>query len=187
MSLPDYLWEQLEEHIRKGTLDLLDDNLSEDNVSLHNDLDIKHKGFYVGIIKEPYSFFMDDGINTRVGFLDENSKNILDSADICIGELYKKLKDGVLDKKVFEQSRMFLTVVHDVVYTKNPLEWNENNDGVFGQYGEYRGLYLPYEIARMGTKIEILDHLFCSEMGIPSLWKIPEGLIFKLICSSYPE
>ena len=79
-------------------------------------------------------------------------------------------------------------IVWDVVFLKNSLGWDENEDGVHFQWGdEYKGLYLPYEIKQMKVpKTEVLNRLCSWETHVISnLWRLPEGRISRVVVDSF--
>ena len=80
-----------------------------------------------------------------------------------------------------------MTFVHDVIYLQNPLDWDEDKNGIYFQWGQkYKGFYLPNQIKKINSenkKIKVLDKLVCHEVGlISNLWRMPEGLVYKIVC-----
>lgn len=150
--------------------------------NLKKELNIPHRGFYIGVVNST-----DEEVS-RVGFMQEGLTNIRDSATIVCKNLYDELvsKNVVVDR--IKTSTFFFSVVWDCIYLPDPLIWNESTDGVYFMWGQrYKGLYLPYQINRMKmSKIDILDRLCSFEAKVPSsLWRLPEGLVFRVLCDSF--
>jgi hypothetical protein len=148
---------------------------------LHASLNIAHKGFYVGMVDA------EGEEACRTGFLKE-SQNICDSADIVVTNLHNDLKTQGISPSKIHTSSFHFTLVTDVRYISDPLSWDEEKDGVYFMWGQdYRGLYLPYQIKRMGIpKVKVLDRLCTWEAGVASnLWRLPCGLIWKIACQSH--
>lgn len=101
-----------------------------------------------------------------------------------IGRLTSQLRSH----SKLQGTHLHLTVVKDAVYLEKPLEWDATKDGVFFMWGDkYRGMLLPFEIARIkADKVRILDRLCSYKAGVPSsLWRLPEGTVWALKCDSY--
>ncbi len=64
----------------------------------------------------------------------------------------------------------YYTIITDVTYLPNPMQWNENTDGIYFMWGQdYRALYLPYQITKMNlSKIEVMDRLCSWNAGVPA-------------------
>jgi hypothetical protein len=136
------------------------------------------KGLFFSVIDTDGSEAAREGLMS-----DELDVKIL-TQDISL-KLSAKLKLIGYSYNKLQLSNFCLTFVNDVVYLKNPLEWDENKDGVYFQWGQkYRGFFLPNQIKKLqGSKIDILDRLLCHEIGlISNLWRMPEGLVFKIDC-----
>ena len=145
-------------------------------------LNVPHKGFYVDIIDAK-----DENVVKR-GTLSEGLTNIVASVDNAIQMIYDFLKMHNIPRSKVQTSTFYITVILDVQYISNPMEWDETKDGVYFMWGQdFRALYLPHEIQRMNlSKIEILDRLCSLEAKVPSsLWKSPCGLIFRMSCFSF--
>jgi hypothetical protein len=150
----------------------------KDLVTLSN---FPHKGFYIGVIDAKE----EDVV--RMGLMRENLTDVVASADAVCQMVYDYCKLQNIPKSKIQTSTFYITVITDVQYISMKDSWDETKDGVYFQWGQdFKGLYLPYEIQRMSlSKIEILDRLLSDEIKIASnLWKLPEGLIFKLSCIS---
>ena len=109
----------------------------------------------------------------------------------------KVLKDGLknlhetinelcesINKEELNFSSVQLCIIREVSYIKNPLDWEIEHDGVCFQWGnKFKAFYMPYEIVKInGDKVTVLDKLCCHKCNCPSsLWKMPEGLVFKII------
>ena len=155
-----------------------------ENKDLPNALQLVHKGFYIGILSSTNEEVI------REGFLKEDLQNVLESANIVIENVIRRLKQKSIPLSQIHTSSFHLTIVSDVVYIQNPTHWDENKDGVYFQWGQnYKALYLPYQIKRMNIpKIEIMDRLCGWEAGLAAnLWRKPEGLVWKMTCFAYPD
>jgi hypothetical protein len=73
-------------------------------------------------------------------------------------------------------------------YIDDPLNWNEQSDGIGMQWGQkYRGFFLPDEVQKIKkenpkiTKIDIMNKLCGHMLGLPChLWRLPEGMCYRL-------
>lgn len=147
---------------------------------LRSKLEEPHKGFYLGITDS-------QGELAREGFLREDQKNALDSFDQVVNPLISQIRASSLDLQRLKLAQFHVTVVREVNYMPDPLRWDQSKDGVFFQWGQdYRSILLPYQIARLNmTQTDVLDRL-CQSSGLAcSLWRLPEGLVWKLTCQSY--
>jgi len=141
----------------------------------------QHKGFYIGIIDSKEEEVV------RTGIMHENLTNIVTSADTACQMVYDHCKLQNIPKSKIQTSTFYTTVITDVQYIADPRLWDETKDGIYFMWGQdFKGFYLPYEIQRMGlSKIEIWDHLLSTQIKIASnLWKLPEGLCWRLSCIS---
>jgi len=175
-------WGTLANYCRSRLASLLDPGMPfAEQGDLHASMNILHKGFYIGAI-DPEG----DEI-CRTGFLKE-SQNVCDSADMVVANFHRELKaKGVSPSKVHTSSFHF-TLITDVRYISDPLAWDEEKDGVYFMWGQdYRGLYLPYQIKRMGIpKVKVLDRLCTWECGVCSnLWRLSGSMCYRISCSSY--
>lgn len=174
-------WNKLSGYCREKVISELDPSvIAMDRIS-RAELNIKHKGFYIGVI-DP-----EDNELARSGFL-KSSENIKDSAEISIKQTVENIRSLGIPISKLHTSSFFFTLVSDVVYLENPLSWNEESEGIYFQWGQdFKGFYLPYQIKRMGIdKVEILDRLCSWESGVASnLWRLPEGLCWSIKCSSH--
>jgi len=156
--------------------------LFAEDPDLKKQLNTPHKGLYIGIISstnEPLA---------REGFLKEEQTNALDSASIVVSSLQSAFEKNNITIDKIKTATFHFSVISDCVYMPDPSTWNENNDGIYFMWGQkYRGLYLPYQIKSMNLpKSEIMDRLCSWEAGVTSnLWKLPEGLCYRLICQSH--
>lgn len=169
-------------HCRTKVVSLLDPSVvtALDN-SLRASLNMTHKGFYVGVVDAEGKEL------ARAGFL-RASPNIADSVDIVAAQMAEQLRAAGVSLSKVQTSTFFLTLVTDVTYIQDPTHWQEESDGIYFMWGQsYRGLYLPYQIKRMGaSKVEVLDRLCTWEAGVASnLWRLPEGLVWRLTCQSF--
>jgi len=174
---------KLSTHVRSKIIALYDPaSLFAPEEGLKQDLQMKHKGFYIGVVSSDGKQLFHDG------FLKEDLNYVIDSADIVSKNVYSELKSLNIDADQIKKSTFYFELVMDCIYMPDPLSWDENRDGVYFMWGQkYRGMYLPYQIRRMNVpKVEILDRLCSWVCGVPSsLWRLPEGLVFKLICQSH--
>ena len=164
-------WQDLQMVIRKSLLEkqdlVFDPPIIED-----------HKGAFLALIDPA------DEIICEVEHLQDGLSDVTETVKILCQEVVKKN----LPKEEIEQCSINLCVVREAIYLKNPLEWDMDVDGVCFQWGNrFKGFYMPYEIARIGgDKIRILDRLCCHKCKIiSSAWRLPEGLIFKILTSWY--
>lgn len=145
-------------------------------------LNLKHKGFYLGLIKP------NGDILHQTGFLQDGQTNILESSIKAIDAMYIELQAQGISGKSIPTASFSITVVWDVIFDNNGLAWNENEDGIYFSWGDrYTGMYLPYEIKAMNiSKVEIMNRLCSYKTGTASnLWRLPEGMCSRLICDSY--
>lgn len=152
-------------------------NIFREEGNLRKSCNLPHKGCYIGIIDAA------DNDILREGFMEPKNDNILDSVDICIENVFRKLKTLNFLLPQLTIASVIISIVEDCIYLPDPLQWDINNDGIWFQWGDkYRGLYLPYQIRRMNLrKVEILDRLVGYECQLAcSCWRLPEGLCFGL-------
>jgi hypothetical protein len=177
------IWQKIAEYTRSRLIGKMDPTyLFAEQSGVRPESQINHKGFYVGIVDSKENDLI------REGFLKDNQTNVLDSIDIIVKNIYNQLKAKGITKPTIETSKFYYSLITECLYIKNPLQWDENSDGVCFQWGQkYKGLYLPYQIKKMPyTKIEIMHRLCSFECGVVSnLWQLETGLVFRLICNSY--
>lgn len=176
----NFQWETISQYVRNKLSSLCDPKIvSPPDLS---DILFDHKGFYVGLVDPANKELV------REGFLREDLKNVSDSVNEILPLIMKSLKEKEITIEKAQASKFHFCLVTDVVYIMNPLDWNENSDGIYFQWGQkYSAFYLPYQIQNMKmSKIEILDRLCCHEAGVvANLWRLPEGLIYVIKCLSY--
>lgn len=175
-------WDDLTNHCRSKLASLFDPAMPfAEQSDLHAALNMPHKGFYIGAVDA-------EGVDVcRAGFLKE-AANVCDSADVVTNNLFNDLKARNIPASKVHTSSFHFTLVTDVRYMADPLSWDEDTDGVYFMWGQdYRGLYLPYQIKRAGIpKVKVLDRLCTWEAGVASnLWRLPEGLVWRLACQSH--
>jgi len=149
---------------------------------LREKLNVSHKGFYVIVFDSSKSQLV------RVGFLEDGQANLADSAAKVVEALYTELQAKGIPYRSLLSGSFNLVAVWDVVFINNGLAWSENEDGIYFAWGDrYKGMYLPVEIEQMSvTKHEIMNRLCSYEAGVPSnLWRLPEGMVHRLLCDSY--
>lgn len=142
---------------------------------------VLHKGFYLGLLDS------SDTEIARVGFLKDKQTNLVSSAALVLNDLKNILQLKNISRNQFNTCKIYCVAIQDCVYIADPLNWDVKTNGILFKWGQkYQGLYLPYQIARMKAhKIEIMDRLCSLECGlISNLWKLPEGLVYRLICST---
>ncbi|KKL05565.1 hypothetical protein LCGC14_2604730, partial [marine sediment metagenome] len=106
-------------------------------------------------------------------------------ADDVVKNVADKIKSEKISPSKIKTSVFHLNIITDVIYLHDPLQW-ENKDGMYFQWSDFRSFYLPYEIAKMSIpKIEILDKLAASSGLASSLWKKPEGLVYRLVTQAF--
>lgn len=174
-------WGGIANHVR-SKLDYFYDpsaGFTEDQ-ELREQLNFKHKGVYLGF---------DDGTNSfREGFLTEESPNVLESFDRLTDRMYTIMKNASIPPTKVHTGTISYTIITDVTYLPNPIQWNDNRDGIYFMWGQdYRALYLPYQIQKMNmNQIEVMDRLCSLEAGVcANLWRLPCGLVFRLTCFSH--
>lgn len=177
--MTDLQWDKLINYVRTSVTSKFDSSII---VSDHNfNIPVNHIGFFISIE------LANGDIVFRDGFLKANLTDIKSSSDIVINNIKSVLTAKNIKLSEIQGSTFYFTSVINQSYMADPLSWNENVDGVYFQWGQdYRGYYLPYEIRKMNIpKIEIMDRLCSHQCNlVTNLWRLPEGLCFKLICES---
>jgi len=175
-------WNKISNYIRsKITLEFDPSHLFQEDKNLRSELDVSHKGFYLSILDSEGNKVLKEG------FLKESCMNVMDSMDIVLGNSIKKLKLDAVRLTKLQTSTFYFTVITDVIYISDPLRWDEKQDGIYFMWGgDYSSILLPFEIQKKSlSKIDTLDSL-CSRANMPSsLWRLPEGLIWRLVAYSY--
>jgi len=176
-------WDEVVNHVRSKLDYYYDPALAfAENKELRDQLAFKHKGAYLGF---------EDSVGDksfREGFLAEDALNVLESFDRLTDKMYSTMKSAGVPVTKVNTSTFYYTIISDVTYMPNPMQWNENRDGVYFMWGQdYRALYLPYQVSKMSlSKIEVMDRLCSWEAGVAAnLWRYPEDLVYKLTCHSY--
>lgn len=176
-------WDDLVIYSKSKLVSLFDPaSLFVEKKGLRTNLTMPYKGLYISI--------SDSGGETlgMNGFMQDKASNVLDGIDTIVQNLYTALSEkGVIASKV-QTGTFNFTLVSAINYLQDPLQWDENKDGIFFQWGQnYQGIYLPHQIKKMGlTKVATLDRLCSWEVGVPSsLWRYPCGLIWKLSCHCF--
>lgn len=181
-KIPENLMFQLLSYVRSKIEHMYDPSfIFGEPKDLRSSFEIPHKGFYIGVIDAQGNEIL------REGFLESQAKNILYSADNVVAVAFPQLQIKSLNISHFKTSLVHICVIHEVTYIPNPMNWDENEDGLFFQWGQkYKGFYLPYQIKRLNThKIGVLDRLCGWECRLSSnLWRSESGLCWKLICQS---
>lgn len=176
-------WSDLAVYSRSKLVSLFDPaSIFAEKKDLRNNLAMPHKGVYISIEDSGGEELGTDG------FMKEAASNVLNEVDTIIQNLFTSFKEkNVVVSKIQSGSFKF-TLISAVNYMSDPLQWDENNDGVYFQWGQnYKGIYLPHEIQKLGlSKVATLDRLCSWKCGVAStLWRYPEGLVFKLSCHTH--
>lgn len=182
MAIPLIQWPDINQYMRESVLSLFGPHIVPAKIEANEAFKVSHHGIYLGVVNR------SGNPVARLGFMDNVYDDILPNLTKLRDELIDFVKTNNWTAHDFVTSSLHYCIVMSVVFMENPLTWNEQADGIYFQWGEsYRGFYLPYEIQRMSiTKTEIMNHLCSLEAHVPSnLWRLPEGLCFKLICDSY--
>lgn len=183
MAIDTNRWDRLLTHIRSKIVSLYDpSSLFIEQKELLDLWAMPHCGFYVGVKDNRNNHLV------REGFMKEKLSNVKDSVDTVIPNVFASLKNADVTQSALRTYTFYLCVITDCIYVSDPLNWDENKDGIYFMWGQdYRGMYLPYEIAEMNVpKVEIMDKLCCYLAGVPSnLWRLPEGLVFSVKCLSH--
>ena len=176
-------WEGVVNHVRSKLGYYYDPALGfTEDQDLRKQLALKHKGVYLGF---------EDSVGDqsfREGFLAEDTLNVLESFDRLTDKMYTTMKNASVPITKVNTGTFYYTIITDVTYLPNPMQWNENRDGIYFMWGQdYRALYLPYEVAKMSlSKIEIMDRLCAYGCGVcANLWRQPCGLVHKLTAHSH--
>lgn len=176
-------WTSLANYVRTKTVSLFDPgSIFSEEAGLDSLLRYAHKGFYVGVATPEGQDLV------REGFLQDGLTSLKQSSDIVVKNLVSAFKGKDANTSTISTSTFHFTVITDVQYIADPMDWKEDSDGVYFMWGQnYKGLYLPYQIKKMGaSKVEVLDKLCSWEAGLVSnLWRLPEGLVWRLSCQTY--
>jgi len=178
--IADGLWHQISEYTKNQILSHYGSSAPQPDIK--EQLNIPHVGLYIGMENSS-----GDEIALR-GILHESLRNVIDSVDTIVKSLYEDCQKKNIDQSEIQTSILNFSFITHCTYIKNPLSWDENKDGVYFQWGQqYRGMYLPHQIKKMNsTKLEVLDKLCSWEAGVASsLWRFPEGLVWKLSCEVF--
>ncbi len=180
---PEQLWNDIAAYTKDQLLSKYDPTkIVSGNESLKSRLVVAHKGFYLSI---------EDSNGKDVvqsGFLEDDHNNVLESLNRVINAVYLELQAKSIPVKVLNTAKLHFTVVLNLIFIENGLQWDINEDGVYFSWGDqYKALYLPHEIKRMTVpKGEIMNRLCAWKGQVPSnFWRLPCGLVHKLICDSY--
>lgn len=183
MSLSNSQWQMVATYVRNSVVAQFDPAFVNADPKLDALTTLKqpHQGFYIGLDTASGEKI------SRDGFLKEGQTSIYDSINMVIPSVVNSIKSKHLGLSDVQTGIFHFTLVINHHYLKDPLGWDENSDGVYFMWGQdYRGLFLPYEIKKMKvSKVEILDRLCASVNLISNLWQLPEGMIWKLVCSSH--
>ncbi len=182
MAWPADIWYKIAMNVKESLIAKFDQTTIVPPLNDKNLFQRQHKGFYVGIISS------SDKEVVRVGFMREDCSDVSESANKVIEALYTELKAKNIPIQVLQTATYHFTIIDDDIHINAGLLWDENKEGVYFSWGDrYQGLYLPYQIKKMDvTKSEIMNRLCSWEANVPSnLWRLPEGMVWKLRCDSY--
>lgn len=182
MKITDSVWSRLASSLKSQLLMKYDSGVLPSDISdLNSKLAIQHQGCYISIYDSQKIKI------ARSGFL-RQGENVLDSLMQVTDALHAELEAKGISHKKIPSSSFNFAVVWDLLFIENSLAWDANTDGVYLNWGEkYKGFYLPYEIKQMPvTKAEVLNRLCSWELGLASnLWRLPEGMTYRMLCDSY--
>lgn len=174
--------EQLSIYVRSKVCSLFESSIFSDPPGWYESMSFPHKGFFIGV-------FGPSGEEiARVGFLKDGLTNVSESSYIVTKDLFNELKSKNFFVEDVKKSTFHFVIVQDCIYLPDPMLWNENKDGIYFMWGQkYRGFYLPYQVRQMNmSKIDVMDRLCAYECKVPSsLWRLAEGLCWKLVCISH--
>lgn len=168
-------------YIRDYLKQLFDSNSVIDN-SFWSNIDFPHKGVYISGLFEKQ--------NHKIGFMNETTGKLQESFDLALNMMYDYMNSNKLNSTNLKLFKFNVTIIYDVVYIQDPMKWDDKKDGIYFQWGQkYKAFYLPYEIYTMNMdKVQILNYLCSTSAKVPAnLWRMPEGLVFKIICESFSE
>lgn len=170
------LWTKITGHIRQSVWALFNNQGTIKSEELKSVLQLNHVGFFISLESSTNSR------PDRIGFLRKGQNDAYESMVNTIKQLYGFLCQNGKTENQFAISRLWTTIIYDVVPIRNPLEWEPGVDGVYLQFGDkYRGFYLPYETENLKRQ-DVLDRLATWELNIPSdVWKLPEGIVFRIV------
>jgi hypothetical protein len=177
------IWKKLSLLLKARLLSKYDPGtLVPEDEGIKQKLEIPHHGVYITVYDSRGKSL------SRAGFLKDGSTNVLDSAMSSLNGVYTELESkGIPHKKLLTSSYNF-AVIWDLLFIENSLAWDVNEDGIYFSWGDrYKGMYLPHDIKQMSvTRAEILNRLCSWEIGLPSnLWRLPEGLSYRMLCDSH--
>lgn len=174
---------QLASYTRSRVVSMFDPaQMFAESDSLRKELESAHRGFFVGVVDH------NGNELCRSGFLKEDQKNIRDSAEMVVKGLFSELQSQNVTVDIVRKATFHFTIVNECIYMPDPTVWNENSDGIYFMWGQrYKAMYLPYQIRRLNmSKIDIMDRLCMWEAGVASnLWRLPCGLMWRLVCQSH--
>lgn len=163
-------------------LQKLFDPSKKNDSSFWDKLDIPHKGVYLSGVFENQ--------NHRIGFMNETTGSLHESFDLTLSMMYEYMISNKMSDTNLKLFKLHITVISDVIYIQDPIAWDDKKDGIYFQWGQkYKAFYLPYEIYTMNMdKVQILNYLCSTVAKVPAnLWRMPEGLVFKITCESFSE
>lgn len=184
MKLTPELWKKLAIYVKSVLFSKRDPSTLVPELTKLDleDLHRKHRGFYIGLQDSSQK---DTAL---VGFMDEGLDNLGDSVKKVVDALDSEINAKQISISSMQTSVFYFTIINNIEFINNGLAWNENEDGIYFNWGDkYKGMYLPYQIKNMNIKkTEIMNRLVSYEAKIPSnLWRLPEGMTWKLVCDSF--
>ena len=175
-------WSDLANYSRTKLVSSFDPaDIFAEKKGLRTSLAMPYKGLYISIADSGGELLGSEG------FMLDKSDNVLDGADTIVQNLFTSFKEGGTTVSKIQSGSFNFTLISAINYLTDPLQWDENKDGIFFQWGQnYVSMFLSWEIQKMGlSKVGILDRL-CMRAGVPSsLWRYPEGLIWVLKSHSF--
>jgi len=175
-------WQDVSNYSKSKLISLFDPTIIfAEKKDLRTSMQMEYKGLYI---------YVEDSDGKKLsnkGFLQETADNVLNGIDTVIQNIFADLQSNNIPASKVKSGTCYFDLITSVDYMSDPLQWDEKKDGVYFMWGqEYFSIFLSHQIQKMGlSKIGILDRL-CVSARLPSnLWKYPEGLCYKLVCSSY--
>lgn len=131
----------------------------------------EHKGAFLAFVDEKGNVAYEESCFN-------NEKDVISTLKV----LCNKLKEKNIPHETIKKHTLHLCLLKDSIYLKNKMDWEIGKDGLCFLWGDkLRGYYMPYETVRMNLdKIRILDKLCSHKCNTISLWRLPEGLVFRL-------
>ena len=178
MAILSDQWDKISSYARTLLISMLDPSVA---TPVPINVVAAHKGFYIIIVDNEGKQLVKEG------FLAENIFNISESSAKVINGIHNKAKLTNIPLSQLKSSSFYFYLINNINYIANPTLWDEAKDGLFFMWGQdFKSILLPYEIKKIGgSKINVLDTL-CSQCNLPSsLYKLPEGLVWRIDCDEH--